>query len=795
MDAKGFFGGPDRAPGSLFQSSRNIEIEGGQFSSARGHHTNLTINFNQTALDDENEFPPTSSLPTPERSFQRTENDVAPFQSRELGIMQGEHTRRTSLPVQRSCDIYYRQLAVKGRGSPLWIPEPNDRLPIEYRRKGICVGDVGIITDYGGFDFMFNICLPRDHPINPNDLPDDFISLRPPLKSTDIRGYTEFKMNSYLQVHQSRDHSETVIHPFETSASEGAILTMPQGAYSEKLGNVALFKNYLSVHSESWYKYVNGVRGREAKNGDVRLVIGCDKSATWGMATFSNLTEHNNALRLKFKAIGERSFGRTYGWEYSGMAEVRAGPDPQEIEDLRMNEEAERDVVYKNLCLFMETLNAKLNDDVWNKLSSESGMLSVPESADPSSNSTASTPGSPVLGASDSYDGSRPSAGQSNPRLAQTRANVQSDEVVTSLKAHPSNIINDFLRKEKPGAKVAITEDANWISAITEADDSLPTPEELFSRIMKTHDVSEENGVVSLNPKAAHIQSFPEQVRHIPMDLSMSDVQRNSVQSHGQGEYMPYATLAYHPTRKRGKLPKQTTDYLKDWLHRHSDHPYASEEENRHSDHPYASEEEKKQLCHATGLSMSQVSNWMINARRHILVPAHRAALGQTTTAPFPPSNTGASLTGPDPIKRRASMLGPNAFQLSHPMTLQSAPTVSSSDGYHHSNYPSGGSLQHILNASSSRSPRHPEWQMARYNPGSGESEHSQSSGYIGPDIPVFTPPTLSGNPFFSNSQSSGSSTYPSLLPSPSFGGGPQEPYLNDGSSHSGSGSGSAKPQ
>lgn len=56
------------------------------------------------------------------------------------------------------------------------------------------------------------------------------------------------------------------------------------------------------------------------------------------------------------------------------------------------------------------------------------------------------------------------------------------------------------------------------------------------------------------------------------------------------------------PPRKRGKLPKETTDYLKAWLHRHSDHPYPSEEE-------------KKQLCLATGLSMSQVSNWMINVR------------------------------------------------------------------------------------------------------------------------------------------------------------------------------------
>lgn len=53
--------------------------------------------------------------------------------------------------------------------------------------------------------------------------------------------------------------------------------------------------------------------------------------------------------------------------------------------------------------------------------------------------------------------------------------------------------------------------------------------------------------------------------------------------------------------RPRGKLPKHTTDLLKEWLHAHSDHPYPSEDE-------------KRDLCNRTKLSMSQVSNWMINA-------------------------------------------------------------------------------------------------------------------------------------------------------------------------------------
>jgi hypothetical protein len=265
---------------------------------------------------------------------------------------------------------------------------------------------------------------------------------------------------------------------------------MPQGAYSEKLGNVTMFKDYLTVHLKSWYKYVNGVRGREAKNGDVRLVIGCHKSATWGMATFSNLTEHN-VCRLKFMAVGETSLGHTYGWEYSGasgMAEVRAGPDPQEVEALQMSGESEQAVVYQNQCLFVNTLNPTLDDNIWHKLSSESGLLSVQEAANTySPSSTAQTP-VPEGRLSDSRDwhGFEKPAGKcrcrslssasqhtfSNSGPTQTRLDVQFEEVQTSLRVHPSNVINELLLKEKPGAKIAITEDANWISVITEKNSS-----------------------------------------------------------------------------------------------------------------------------------------------------------------------------------------------------------------------------------------------------------------------------------------------------------------------------------
>lgn len=78
-----------------------------------------------------------------------------------------------------------------------------------------------------------------------------------------------------------------------------------------------------------------------------------------------------------------------------------------------------------------------------------------------------------------------------------------------------------------------------------------------------------------------------------------------------QSSLTPESTLVDRAQKTRGKLPKETTDFLKDWLHRHAEHPYPTEEE-------------KKQMCAETGLTMSQISNWMINVRTlcNAFVPA-----------------------------------------------------------------------------------------------------------------------------------------------------------------------------
>lgn len=109
----------------------------------------------------------------------------------------------SSLPPQKSSPnrIYQKHISnLDDRllGHPLWIPQPNIQLPKEYRAQGILIGDVGILTPQGGFHFLFNILRHSSDPINPNNLPQDFSPLYPPLNGIDIAKDEVFSKKSYL---------------------------------------------------------------------------------------------------------------------------------------------------------------------------------------------------------------------------------------------------------------------------------------------------------------------------------------------------------------------------------------------------------------------------------------------------------------------------------------------------------------------------------------------------------------------------------------------------------------------
>ena len=169
---------------------------------------------------------------------------------------------------------------------------------------------------------------------------------------------------------------------FECSGLDGAILAMPQGAYHEDLRNIRKFREYASIHVKSWYMYANGpFNGREIGNGELHLVTGCDKTTSWGIATYSHVQSkrsEDNVTLLKFNPVGDERQGQhssytTYEWDYEGVVEAKFGPERPEDELANLGVSGSRPL--RDQCTFIRTLTPAFGKDDWEHLESDVASL------------------------------------------------------------------------------------------------------------------------------------------------------------------------------------------------------------------------------------------------------------------------------------------------------------------------------------------------------------------------------------------------------------------------------------
>ena len=151
---------------------------------------------------------------------------------------------------------------------------------------------------------------------------------------------------------------------------------MPQGAYSKDLKNIRKFREYASIHAKSWYLYAKGTRGMTVGNGKLHLVTGCDKTTSWGIATYSHLPSkrpEDNVSLLRFNPVdNERQsrhvLYRTYEWDYEGATEAKSGPEEEEIM-------VNGSVPPQNQCTFIRSFTPALGDGVWKDVESDVASL------------------------------------------------------------------------------------------------------------------------------------------------------------------------------------------------------------------------------------------------------------------------------------------------------------------------------------------------------------------------------------------------------------------------------------
>ncbi|KAJ7017402.1 hypothetical protein C8F04DRAFT_468212 [Mycena alexandri] len=205
---------------NLFQNATGIEIVGGQFVSGDVHNHQVEPGPRRTNV-------PSISFNIVDETFSQSE-------------------------------IYCNQLLRQKRGFPLYVPDPPQNLPAAYRKKGVAIGDVGRVTPEGIFDFFFNIYLSADHPVNDNDVPENFYPLLP-YASKDVvtltynpGDYVSTSSVQKLALHPPLDEFPGGDFVFSCDAPQGAILALPHGGHLEKLENLETIRAYVATHAESW---------------------------------------------------------------------------------------------------------------------------------------------------------------------------------------------------------------------------------------------------------------------------------------------------------------------------------------------------------------------------------------------------------------------------------------------------------------------------------------------------------------------------------------------------------------
>ncbi|PPQ81823.1 hypothetical protein CVT26_010003 [Gymnopilus dilepis] len=221
-------------------------------------------------------------------------------------------------------EIYARLLFAEGQGLPLWDPSLDANSPQQYQQHGIQVGDVGYHSRDGRFIFLFNISLPKEHPINiwRGNLPDSFEPITLGIPDSRPGAYPPpsvfLHTNSGKMSFEGTAEANVPKTPLDAAFSFGHQSDHSQGA-ALVLRNGASNINY-DLDLSDWagrkarfcYEYAASL-GYSIPNGGIYLVTGVAKTNNWHISTFSK-SSGGNFASFKISVAGVLS-GKITGSE------------------------------------------------------------------------------------------------------------------------------------------------------------------------------------------------------------------------------------------------------------------------------------------------------------------------------------------------------------------------------------------------------------------------------------------------------------------------------------------------
>ncbi|KAK7030248.1 SCF ubiquitin ligase complex subunit cdc4 [Paramarasmius palmivorus] len=454
--------------------------------------------------------------------------------------------------MECEAQLYARLLYPLGYGYALWCPEPNEDLPADYTNDGIRLGDVGLITPDGGFDFLFNICLPADHIINESrGTPDNFTPVL--WNEQRYRNSNFFKAGEpvYSRRAECRElgvEGLLAVPGLPTSAGgsieisfnedSGAVLMFPTGAKRVNVQQLKAFREYAQTHAANWYQFVNDTLGRDAENGSIYLVTGFDKSDSWENAVFDS-SYSSQSCSLVFESMGVATGRMKLSRSSILQSSVRhrcSAPNARHNQALfirgfrislrqglsaLVRGEVKVASTYKSPAKDILGSTPRFSQSRSSSMTQSAGASGSGSGSRGSSNTDAASGDSPgSLNTDTESNNSSGSEGNHNSPSISDSTSVEEDDFYPPQPHHPLVFINDDIlqnvglafdtllrlasvltKYQNPTVDVVVTHDDDWIALLTPEDTVMPDDRTLARRFKEKYCVHESNGIAVVAPQ------------------------------------------------------------------------------------------------------------------------------------------------------------------------------------------------------------------------------------------------------------------------------------------------------
>ncbi|KAJ7682040.1 hypothetical protein DFH06DRAFT_1160054 [Mycena polygramma] len=565
----------------MFSSARDFEVSAGSLNNAQtiNHYNNCVVlpptpqrsenraaprypahdgaqEFENRPHPQESQLPssqrpelhPHSSQTRQSRTFRDADRHTSEQDTRDATASRSGHPQRTGAATTmyaplspppspqtrwRFCpsglstvDLYVKLMLPRFKAYPMWCPSPNlaPHIPEAHRRDGISMGDVGLITADGLFDFIFNIFVDGDHPLNVDNVPEGFspCSWSNRLENSDMPPGSTISTDSIYGNAASLPMLEPSPFHLTVLDSPGAICVLPFGAHTSKIADPdEIVESYIKDNAMNWYLYLSQVQRRTLHNGSLYVVSGTTKAASWGLFVIDDVPgAPGTSVMFKPSHLNPS----VYYWTAPGLGVPKA----------RAADDGFRDI--KNQAVFITGFQISLGTrwyDFFNLAPPEgvnvsriekNGLSKVSEwvpfsvhsggggrgrptgqSPEPSSNNSpaaASSNASSNSSATQSFD---PSNNVSSTPEHSTQFNGSCLADISEMKSaalyqafHPADEIHEYIRATFPTCDIVVTHDSHWISILEDADKIFPDSTELHDRLVRKYQPVLSAGTASL---------------------------------------------------------------------------------------------------------------------------------------------------------------------------------------------------------------------------------------------------------------------------------------------------------